>query len=202
MNRPLLICVLIWMTQAFLHGQAMKLSPERQKLAEAGTKERMAFVHSPKYNPYDTSIRDIRKAVWKLIDAKSYQKALVEADKGLAVDPVDIEVLMGKAAALRELKDDRADQFRARWMALADAILVSGDGKSFVSAFKVISVDEEYAVIGLIGLESENQALQAEHGSMFDVLTVHPRESKNSFDLYFNIDLPWMHLNSALGGKK
>lgn len=202
MKIPAIMFVLLWMVQAVLQGQSVKLSAERQKRAEAATEERVAFAHSPKYNPYDTAIRDTRRSVWKLIDEKSYRKAIAEADKGLAADPVDIELLMAKATALREIKDDRADQVRARWIACADSILVSGDGKSFQSAFKVISVDEEYAVIRLLGFEEENQTLQADQGSMFDVLIVHQHGAKDTVVLYFNIDLPWAHLNSTFGGKE
>jgi hypothetical protein len=202
MNKTVLVSIGFMVCQALSHGQAIKISAERQKLAEKASQERLAYARSPQYNPYDSSIRDIRKSVWKSIDQKAFQEAITEADKGLSLDPVDIELLMGKAAAMRELKDPSADQVRARWMALADSILVSGDGKSFGSAFKVISVDEEYSVIGLIGLENERQTLHADHGSMFDVLTVHSRKGKDTFDLYFNIDLPWSHLNSSFGAKK
>ena len=194
-GKVLTLALLVTLASMSAFAQAIKLTSERQTLAEAATKERMAYAHSKNYQPYDMDVRDARKAAWKLIDQHSFHEAVTSIDKALATHPVDIELSMAKAAALNELKDASAAQARARWMSLADSILTSGDGKSFATAFRVISVDEEYVVLRLLGLQNSRQVLQHDHGSMYDVLTVHRKDNDKSIDLYFNVDLPMAELN-------
>ena len=79
-------------------------------------------------------------------------------------------------------------------MALVDSIVGQGDGKSFETAFQVISVDEEYAVLVVFGLDRVEQRLVTYNGNEFDVLTVRSRESGDEFQLFFNVDIPWKWL--------
>jgi hypothetical protein len=53
----------------------------------------------------------------------------------------------------------------------------------------VISVDEEYAVVRVLGLRVLSQALSHIDGHSYDVLTAVDVETKFESKLYFNIDV-------------
>jgi hypothetical protein len=88
-------------------------------------------------------------------------------------------------------------------MSLMDSILSSGDGRDFATAFRVISVDEEYAVLRIMRIERVTQSLVERDDSQFDILSVKDPDSGKEFQLYFNIDLPmkWLHAKFARIGE-
>ena len=106
------------------------------------------------------------------------------------------------AAAYRESGDlPNAEKTRQQWMSLVDSILNSGDGRDFATAFKVIAVEEEYAVTRILGLRVIDQSLIAHDGSQFDQLHVKEPKSGKELVLYFNIDLPLNWLNRQFSKK-
>jgi hypothetical protein len=68
--------------------------------------------------------------------------------------------------------------------------VAGADGKSAEAAFRVIDVNEEYAVLEVFGLERIAQRLEEVNGSNFDILTVRDSQTGKTFDLYFNVDIP------------
>ena len=132
---------------------------------------------------------------------KAFAQAVAEADRGLTKDRYNISLLILRAAAYRALRNiEKADEGRKLWRSLMDSILVSGDGKEFASAFRVISVEEEYAVLQVLGLNLVSQSLVERDRSEFDVMLVQDPESGKQFQLYFNIDLPKKWLAAKLAG--
>lgn len=176
---------------ASVFSQTVSVSAERKQRADEITKARLEFAASAAYNPYDSDVPDIKKHCWELVEHSVPKDALTEIDRGLKKDPFNIEMLMARAAAWRELGDTaKADAARAAWMAVADSVLLSGDGKDFASAFRVITVDEEYAALHLLKFETIKQSLVSHGKSQFDVFVVkNPRTGEQS-EVYFNIDLP------------
>ncbi len=175
---------------------------ERAARAEAHRKLRLEYAASPAYNPYASETGESRKRASELLEEKKdFAGAIAEAAKGLEHDRFNIQLLMTKAAAHRAAGDiAQADETRQRWMALMDSILESGDGRSFETAFQVISVDEEYAVLGIFRLEMENQRLIEHEGHQYDVLEARSPKSGNTLTIYFNIDLPKQWLDKRLRG--
>ena len=180
-----------------LHGQAVTLTPEQAARAKAATELRLGYAASKDYDPYNPAVADAEKKCSDLMKRKSFAAAVEEAERGLRGDKYNIDLLIAKAAALRALgKTAQAEEVRQQWMALMDSILVSGDGKDFATAFRVISVDEEYSVLRLMRIERVTQALVEHDSSQFDVLSVKDPEAGKEFQLYFNIDLPMKWLNA------
>jgi len=175
----------------------------REERARKAREERLAYAASADYHPYDTRNRDSQKSVSDLLDQGKFPEAIAEAQKGLAVAPYDIDLLVLLAAAYRESGDiANADKAREQWMALVDSILRSGTGHDFATAFQVISVAEEYAVMRLTGLHSEQQVLVAHEGSEFDVVTVKDPRTGTVRELHFNVDLPKKWLNRQFAAPK
>jgi hypothetical protein len=163
----------------------------RAERAKKAGEERLQYAASPEYDPYNTDARDSLKRSNDLLEKKDFAGAIEETKKGLTKDRLNIRLLMLQAAAYRAQGDTaKADEVRKRWFSLIDSILGNGDGRSFETAFQVISVDEEYALTSVMGLEVTGQALVENNGSEFDELHVKNAKTGDAFDLYFNVDLP------------
>ncbi len=170
---------------------------DRAARAEAYLKMRLQYAESTDYNPYAAGTHEIQKQSRELLEKGDFEGAIQESAKGLAIDRLNINLLMIQAAAYRAKGDlQKADETRQTWMSLIDSIIKHGDGKSFETAFQVISVDEEYAVIAVVfKLEILKQRLDSHNGSEFDIFTVRSRESGNESQLFFNVDIPMGWLN-------
>ena len=81
---------------------------------------------------------------------------------------------------------------------LVDAILASGDGRSYETAFHVINVHEEYTVLRILRLQPAGQSLREHNGSQFDVMEATAPGSDKKIELFFNIDLPKQWLDRKL----
>jgi len=77
---------------------------------------------------------------------------------------------------------------------IVDSIIQSGDGKTPKTAYKAISVNEEYAVLGSLSLKLVKQKLIKKNGSSYDKMTVKSKKTGKTFDVYFNVNTPlkWM----------
>jgi hypothetical protein len=73
---------------------------------------------------------------------------------------------------------------------LVDSILSSGDGKTPETAYHVISVDEEYAVLNTLGFKVVKQSLMESKGHSYDKMEVLHMKSKEPGMIYFNVDMP------------
>jgi hypothetical protein len=164
---------------------------DRNALAKQATADRFAFAASSKYNPYETVSIESRKNAAEQFKKKKYGKAIAQAKKGLASAPYDIDLLLILAAAYRASGDvANADLTDNQWMSLVDSILGSGDGRSFETAFQVISVSEEYAVLRTLGLEVTGQSLVGHGSSKFDLMQVQDPRTGKDLSFYFNVDRP------------
>jgi hypothetical protein len=182
-------------------GQSMKLTPEQEQKAKVSAELRMNYAKSAEYKPYGTEIALIKAKCWELVEKDKLALAIEEADRGLAIDKWNISLLMVKATAFRAQGDtEKADALRQQWMSLVDSILSSGDGQSFSTAFQVISVDEEYAILEILKVKKISQRYIQTKGIRFDVFRVkHPNSGES--DLYFNVDIPkkWLEEQVASG---
>lgn len=96
----------------------------------------------------------------------------------------------------------KADETRELWVSIVDSILDSGDGRSPATAFKVIDVQEEYAVLRIMRLASLGQSMRHHDSGSFDVMKVKSPDSAESFEIYFNINLPIGWMNRQLSDAK
>lgn len=102
---------------------------------------------------------------------------------------------------------------------LVGSILQSGNGRSFETAFQVITIAEEYAVLEMLHIKPGSKSLCHHQGHHFDVFQVSPAspDERDSLpgpidqgqpgELYFNIDLFYgsfahQRLVAALAGRQ
>ena len=166
--------------------------------AEKYTALRLEYAASKAYNPYKSGLVETIKKSETLIEEGKFSEALDEAEKGLLFDSLNIRLLVIKAAAYRKLGEiEKAEKTRQQWVGLVESLFASGDGKSFETAFHVISVDEEYALLMILKLTPTRQSLIEHSGSQYDMLEVRSQATGVESEIYFNIDIPksWLDEN-------
>lgn len=139
------------------------------------------------YDPYAEG--DNHKDMNAAMGRSDFKEALRLARVDLDADYLDIDAQI--VAMIASDKSGDAKSFgHHRWVvkSIYDSITGSGDGKTADTAYRVVTVREEYAVLALLGLRRTKQALVHDGPRSFDVLTtVHP-ETKAESTIYFNID--------------
>lgn len=100
--------------------------------------------------------------------------------------PVWAQLHLWRGAALFSLGRDAEGEVHKRWfLGLTDSILDSGDGKTAETAFRTVSIPEEYAVLARLGLKRESQALIDDGPGMVDVITATDEDGR-ARTVYFN----------------
>lgn len=98
----------------------------------------------------------------ELFRKQRWDALLALAEPWLARCPIDIDAHMVRAIALEQLqRADEAREHRVWARGLLEAVLATGDGESAESAYEVIAVFEEYAVLRMLSYEPKSQSLVA-----------------------------------------
>ncbi|MCI0665340.1 MAG: DUF4919 domain-containing protein [Acidobacteria bacterium] len=154
------------------------------------TELRMSFYHSRQYNP-DRPMMTYRP-LWGAVAQMNYTEAIKIAESVLEGNFVEVNAHMVAQIAYQETGNAERAQFH-KYMTegLLNSIKSKGDGKSIETAFHVISINEEYALLRSIGLRPFQQSLQEVKGGHFDTLKVVDPLTNQQSVVYFNVDLPF-----------
>lgn len=148
---------------------------------------REAYAKSSHYNPYGGHRE--AQAMISSFNAGNCAATLETAAKVLDDNYLDLDAHYLSARCLaRAGEEDKANLHVAVYVGLLDAIAASGDGKSPATAYQVLSVAEEYAVIRRLKRRPVGQALIDSGGHAFDKMDVTDEAGQTS-SLYFNVDL-------------
>lgn len=162
------------------------------------TELRMSYTETADYSPYGDD-SETRQAMFAAINSGKWDDALKHSAKLLEKNYVDINGHFGAFAAnMRKGDAERADFHKFVVRGLLDSVRSGGDGKSVEHAFVVISTDEEYALLNSLGLRTTNQALLNSGGHAYDRLSAIDPETKQTYDFYFQIDIPFGWLGRSL----
>jgi len=162
---------------------------------------RMAYAQSEGYAPYIHDAEHL-EALRAALQADDFQAALDAIEGLLAYNYLDIEAHMAADYIYTRLDDAGHSAYhRAFAKGLIDAILATGSGRDFATAFDVLSVTEEYTILRVLGLRPAGQRLVQHEGHWFDILAAQHPSREEPFEVYFNIDLPrhWLHDRLAGG---
>ena len=152
---------------------------------------RMASVDSKSAASGQPDDDEYKKAV-DAYNSKKYKAAISAAEKALEEGYLGIDAHMLLAVAYRESgNNEKFDFHKAVYLGLVNSILAGADGKSAKTAYVVIDVAEEYALLRALGLNRGSQALRAEDGHKYDLLTVTDPETNKTREVWFNIDAVW-----------
>ena len=146
---------------------------------------RYAFLESG--GPYKNGFSNSRE-LNGLARAKDYEKLLARSNEFISMDFVDIRGHFFAGYALKALgREGEAQKESALAKALVQSILDSGDGKTQKTAYVVINVAEEYALMEWLGIQPNGQGLSAAgpNGPWYDADT--GTRNGETITLYFDI---------------
>lgn len=99
--------------------------------------------------------------------------------------PLDIRTLAELRFAYQDINDNRSEIFKQKVNSFLDVIIETGNGKTAKSAWHIATVDDEYTLIGLLGLEYGGS--QALVDGPCDYLKI--ASNKYNIDgIYFNVE--------------
>jgi hypothetical protein len=163
---------------------------------------RAAYADSQSYDPYNTAIATLRGPMQKAFAESDCESAIRQGEAILEKNYVFIDAHVILDTCHRRLGQTvPSERHKAVARGLIRAILSSGDGKTPETAFAVISVSEEYTIIGVRGARRVQQALINKDGHAYDLMTVQNRSGEKE-QLYFNIDRVMRWSAEKFGGKK
>jgi len=164
---------------------------------------RQAYVKSTDYSPYGGTTDKPHRAMFEAFNKKQYDKAIKEAEKVLKEYYLDIDAHIICQLGFAETGErERAEYHKFVSQGLVRSIMDSGDGESEATAYKVVTVDEEYAILRIRGYGFRGQGLRHNDGHSYDVMTVMNPETSQEEELYFNIDPIFGYWGRLFGGEK
>jgi hypothetical protein len=151
---------------------------------------RKAYTETAAASPYGTP-HEIRRQMNAAVMQQRCDEAMKIADEILAGNYLSPDTHIVKSICYRSGGDNaKADLHKAVYLGLINSILASGDGLKPESAYVVISIEEEYAVMRALGFTvwKQEQLRKGEHA--FEVLSGTNDRAGLSTAVYFNIDIP------------
>jgi hypothetical protein len=163
---------------------------------------REAYAQSPDYQPYSWNIAPIAREMSQAANGGDCQKAIGHALTILKMNFTFSDAHFMLAYCSKKAGDAAAEDKEAKIaIGLLKSILASGDGKTPQTAFRVVTISEEYSVLKILRLQKSLQRLISHEGHAYDVL-----EAKGNGDqtvnLYFSVDGILAHANRSLHPKQ
>lgn len=138
-----------------------------------------------------------RKAVKASYKEGDIEKTMKLGRAWLEKVPVDAEVYLMLAMCMKEKGDLKGYcQYISPFYGLLQSITSSGDGRTPETAFKVISIDEEYFLLREVGAKLKQQSLVG-HCDKMEV----ERQGGKEYTFYFDVSIPLNAQAKALGVK-
>lgn len=129
-----------------------------------------------------------REATVAAFEAKDYSKFVGLIEGVLDFEFVHLGLHRAAADAYRELNNQPKAHFhKAVAEKLLNALLTSGDGKTAPTAYRVLTIKEEYFIMNELGYIVRSQALVSEKDKMYDVLSGHDPKTDKTVSVYFDI---------------
>lgn len=163
---------------------------------------RLAYAASPEYAPYGSDADSHRDSLDAAFARQDYQRVILEADSALAIDYLDVRTHVLRAYASEQLGDTGAATWnRVVASRLVQSVMQSGSG-TVDSPYVVISVREEYAVLGMNNYQRGMQALSECGSRPCDILETTHRETQEKRTFHFDISLPKAYMDRLFGNKR
>lgn len=148
---------------------------------------RLAYTGTEMYRPYALPPLG---PVFAALNGGEHDKCVQRAAAFLDRHPLSLGAHFASMVCHHELgHKEEAVYHRYVVNGMMQSITRRGDGKSFATAFEVISTQELYTVLNLMGLQATAQSLANHEGRPYDVMEVVDRETGEKFTLYFDITL-------------
>lgn len=160
-------------------------SPEYFPLAK-GTYIYYGQLYSKNYKVFNISKE--KTDFDKFLSRQNFKKAITLGEKMLAENPVDLEILAKMGFCYdKNGQQELAGNIKSRIDVLRRVILSSGVGDSFESPFKVVSVADEYVIMGIEGIQGISRSSKGKEDSTVDIWSVQIEGSKEEKTLCFEV---------------
>jgi hypothetical protein len=204
------LLIFILLTPLFLSAQAQQAPQVAEKstfkeLVEKAKKSdpsldftalRISFYESTDYNPHTPMLT--YRPLYGALAQKNYAEAIKIAESVLEKNFVEVNAhIVARIANQETGNTDRAQFHQYMAEGLLSSIKSKADGKNPETAFQIISINEEYALMRSMNLRPIKQSLFEEKGHFYDVLTVVDPQTNQQTVVYFNVDKPlkWQKKN-------
>lgn len=160
---------------------------------------RFWFTQTAKYDPFCLADGNrtctFRDSLADAYTRKNWAKVREYANKILQREYIDIDAQTLASTANLALGDSTLGRLQG-WTSrkLLESIRRSGDGTSAESAYKLISVLEERPFLAYSGYTKESVETTEFEGRIFDKVTVKKTGTPKSDLLWFDVTLPYLHL--------
>jgi hypothetical protein len=135
-----------------------------------------------------------RAEMVRAMGTKDFARALELSSVVLAEAFIDIDGQLTACVANGELQQTWwSDYHKNVFGRLLDSILNWGDGQSAETAYKVISIQEEYAVLRVLGVTPVRQSLHRTSDHSYDIFSVKDAGTGEDMQVFFNVDIPMAH---------
>lgn len=159
----------------------------------------------PEYDSYksDSFVYALLKESLKgdTLTEENWQQAAEIVDNYLKDDPTNLRFHMYKQNVYSNLYGEESEEMYNAYIQvvmLYSAIVSTGDGKTPETAFHVICISDEYALMSMAGLFPKSQALIEKHGRSYDTMDLEENEYGLE-TLYFDITVSFEAMNKMFG---
>jgi len=129
-----------------------------------------------------------REAAVAAFEAKDYSKFVGLVEGVLDYEFVHLGLHRAAEDAYRKLNNQpKADFHKAVADKLLNALLTSGDGKTTPTAYRVLTIREEYFIMNQLGYKVNMQALLTQNDKAYDLLSGHDTKTGKEVSVYFDI---------------
>jgi hypothetical protein len=158
----------------------------------------LAYSETRHYKPYRHDLDSDRNEMYRYLQEARYQDAIQSAQKILDEQFIDIEAHVVCAFAYDSLRDSTHSIFHQRIVArLIASIEITGTGSTPDSAYLVILIPEEYAIVNSRELQVSTQSLEQVGERWLDVFTVSDSTTKSETTIYFDISIPFRKMKGS-----
>jgi hypothetical protein len=151
---------------------------------------RLAYLESPEYargRAASGKVAELREAMFKAMSAKDVPTVRAKAAETLKLIYVDLEAQKARYQSCEYLHDEVcAVRGKRVEMGLLKSLVSTGNGHSCATGWQVVTVDEEYFILHMLGLDLRKQSLVNEGGHECDKMDV-TDEKKKRKTYYFDI---------------
>lgn len=160
---------------------------------------RLCYTKTAKYCPYVIEDIELYKTMFDNYRVGDFPRAIENAKAILYDHYVDFEAQKVCADAYEKLGDSVNSRLHRKiYEGLLNSILRTGDGKTFETAYEVVRIQEEWAVIGHFDYTFDVAAMVKHGKSWYDAVEVADWSVKEKKTIYFNIDLPYKYLKKKI----
>lgn len=157
----------------------------------------------PDYQPYKSDkFAELKEALrGDTLTEANWRQAAEIVEKQLKDDPTNLRFHMYKQIVYSNLYgEESVETFNAyiQVLMLYSAIASTGDGKTPETAFHVICVPDEYALMEMFGFIPKGQSLMEKHGRSYDMMDLEENEYGLEA-LYFDITVCMKALDKMFG---